>query len=216
LKNLKIIKFILDLLFPRKCLGCNKEGTICCKRCQENIPIAGKRISLKDCPNVDKIIVACEYENKVIKELIHLLKYRGDKLGVTGILGIISAEAIGNLKQDYEVIPVPLHPKRKRMRGFNQSELLAKEIIKHMPNSKLNIHSLKRVRNTKPQVEAKTREARLRNLKNAFKVARNIRNKHVMLVDDVCTTGTTLEECARVLKKAGVKTVCAIVVARNI
>jgi ComF family protein len=118
-------------------------------------------------------------------------------------------------------IAVPLHPRRLRFRGFNQSELLAKTLVDTLAPS-LDIPLLKnyliRTRYTKPQMKTHAREERFENLKNAFACASDdlsyIQGKSVWLIDDVSTTGTTLEECAHVLKNAGAKTVFGIVLAR--
>lgn len=119
------------------------------------------------------------------------------------------------------LIPVPLHQKRLRFRGFNQSELLAKELSEILTPGlelPLSCNILLRIRYTKPQIKTDSREERLANLKNAFAVAAGqedeIRDKYIWLIDDVATTGTTLEECAGLLKQHGAKTVFGIVLAR--
>jgi ComF family protein len=110
------------------------------------------------------------------------------------------------------VVPVPLHNKRMRERGFNQAELVGQQVGK-LAGLKLEKLLIK-VKETEQQV-GKNRKERLENLKNAFKIS-NYSNlpKNVLLVDDVWTTGTTLSECAKVLKQAGVKKVWGLVVAR--
>ena len=106
------------------------------------------------------------------------------------------------------LVPVPLHPKREKWRGFNQSFELIKNLDWQI------VPAIKRTRNTKPQAEL-ARYERLENLNGAFTVHPSalpkLLNKKIILVDDVCTTGTTLSECARVLKGAGVKEVYAVV-----
>lgn len=114
------------------------------------------------------------------------------------------------------VIAVPLHQSKRGARGFNQSELIARTALKHLPK-RLELASgvLVRKRATVSQVEL-TREERLENIRDAFRVEdrRRVQGRTVIVVDDVMTTGTTLSECARVLKKAGAEKVWAATVAR--
>jgi ComF family protein len=101
------------------------------------------------------------------------------------------------------VIPVPLHKQRLKERGFNQSLLLAREVARVF-GLEVDYRSLKRIRPTRPQVDLKPDE-RKKNVKGAFDVKspERVRGRRVLLVDDVFTTGATVSECARVLKKAG-------------
>jgi ComF family protein len=114
------------------------------------------------------------------------------------------------------VIPIPLHPSRLRAREFNQSLLLADQLSQHLalPVSATN---LVRITATDPQT-ALTRQARLQNLRKAFEVRRpqSLAGKRILLVDDVFTTGTTLNECAKTLRKAGSGPVFALTLARTI
>ena len=112
------------------------------------------------------------------------------------------------------IIPVPLHRRRLRWRGFNQAELLAAALDLQIP---LEPAILKRKRYTKPQVSMRDRRARKENLRDAFVVtdARAVRGKTILLVDDVITTGSTLAYCAAALKHAGAQHVYCLVVARH-
>lgn len=119
------------------------------------------------------------------------------------------------------VIPVPLHPRRQRFRGFNQAEMLAEKLMTLLlPGSPIPVRSdlLRRTRFTKPQMKTDSKPERLTNLSQAFavplEVAGPLVGKTVWLVDDVATTGTTLDECAKTLKNAGVKGVWGMVIAR--
>ena len=119
-------------------------------------------------------------------------------------------------KTDWLVVPVPLHYKRQKERGFNQAYLLAKQLTWLLrPNSKLT-NSLLRSKNTKKQAKL-SRVDRLKNLSEAFSLKQNqkIEGSNVILIDDVCTTGSTINECAKVLKKAGAKSVRGFVLARG-
>jgi ComF family protein len=113
------------------------------------------------------------------------------------------------------VIPVPLHPKRLRQRSFNQSLLLARPVAAGL-NVDLDYLSLRRIRFTQPQANL-TSDERKKNVRRAFGVMEpnGLEGRKVLLVDDVATTGSTLNECARVLKKAGVKEVFCLTIART-
>ncbi|MBD3328531.1 ComF family protein, partial [Candidatus Peregrinibacteria bacterium] len=113
-------------------------------------------------------------------------------------------------KRAYTIVPVPLHKKRLRFRGYNQAEILAKQL----GDPQTNI--MKRIKYSKPQMELSA-EARKNNVKNAFACLEQNKNDNpVLLVDDVATTLSTLNECAKVLKSAGYKKVYAICLARSI
>jgi ComF family protein len=112
------------------------------------------------------------------------------------------------------IIPVPLHPKRKRARGFDQAKVLAKELskLKELPLENL---VLRKVKNVLPQTSLE-REERMKNVRGAYTVLKSgkIRGKTVLLVDDVYTTGSTLKECSRELLRAGAKEVRGITIAQ--
>lgn len=114
------------------------------------------------------------------------------------------------------IVPVPLHPARLRAREFNQSLLLADQLSHHLARP-VSVRNLIRVAPTDPQTTL-TRQARLRNLRNAFEIRRpqDLAEKRVLLVDDVFTTGTTLNECAKTLRKAGAGPVFALTLARTV
>ncbi len=140
---------------------------------------------------------------------VHALKFRGHR-HLAGLLGS-HLVALVDVPPDL-VVPVPLHPARERERGFNQSELLGWQIA-----SRLNApeaRALRRTRPTPPQTSIHPDE-RASNVRGAFAIAdRAVAGQRILLVDDVCTTGATLYECARVLRRAGASTVSAITVTR--
>jgi ComF family protein len=150
-------------------------------------------------------------------EAIHQFKY-GAKGFLADSLGPLLARfAEGRVKESYEylTIPVPLHPRRLRERGFNQSLLLARHVAGKL-NTELDFLSLRRVRYTLPQTGL-GKEERRKNVRGAFQV-RNpeaVKGKTVLLVDDVATTGNTLNECARVLIRSGCKKVFCLVLAKT-
>ena len=175
-----------------------------------------------------------------LRELIHLLKYEGVKPAAS-ILGRMLAEAVTDFVPDLMadcsagvspavgqssspalptaallVVPVPLHATKLRQRGFNQSELIARAMVKQRPldfQLQLAPELLIRKRETKSQV-GYTRQQRMANLRGAFAADGAVAGRDILLVDDVFTTGTTVSECARVLRRAGARKVWVATVAR--
>ena len=113
---------------------------------------------------------------------------------------------------DY-IVPVPMHPRKKRQRGYNQSELIARQLGEFL-NMEVRTDILKKTRYTRPQSKLK-RNDRLHNLEGAFSVSPDVfvEGKRILLVDDVLTTGTTINTCAKILKDKGVNMIYGIVIA---
>jgi ComF family protein len=159
-----------------------------------------------------------------LRELIHLLKYGGVR-PAANVLGRMLAEAIASLEPDLPadtvaVIPVPLHRTKLRQRGFNQAELIARAALKIRPHGdrlRLCAGALERKRETASQIGL-TSHQRRENLRGAFEVAQPeaVKAREVLVVDDVFTTGATVSECARVLRRAGATKVWVATVARTL
>jgi ComF family protein len=158
-----------------------------------------------------------------LRELIHLLKFEQVR-PAANVLGRMLAEVIAGLEicfvqTQVVVIPVPLHARKLRERGFNQSELIIRAALKHRHDNRyvLCANVLERRRETKSQIGL-TSHQRRENLRGAFAVAKpqEIAGREVLLVDDVYTTGTTVSECARVLRRAGAAKVWVATVARTL
>ncbi len=173
-------------------------------------------------PAYARAVAYGSFEN-TLRDAIHLLKYArvlpaADFLG--GKLSVAMAQLPAPDETRWVVVPVPLHRTKLRQRGFNQSELIARAVLKRQPASvglRLNTNILARQRETASQAGL-TRHQRRENLRGAF-VVRDpsaLRNRDVLLVDDVFTTGTTVSECARVLLRAGVRRVWVATVARTL
>jgi ComF family protein len=230
----QIKRSILDLIFPIECLGCGKEEFYLCPDCLKLLPLTEKFV----CPNcqrpskngatclrcrnktyLDGLIFALDYKNSLVRKAIIKSKYNFIKdliylLAEPLVKLIENTEIKQNLNPDL-VIPIPLHKKRLLYRGFNQSEILA-QILCQKFSWPLAIDILKKVKSTRSQADLKAQD-RLTNIKNAFKVMDQnlVKNKNIILIDDVFTTGATLNEAAKVLKKAGAKTVWAITLAKD-
>ncbi len=159
-----------------------------------------------------------------LRELIHLLKYGGVR-PAANVLGRMLAEAIATLEPEFPagsmvLVPVPLHRAKLRQRGFNQAELIARAAIKISPmRDRLHLCAgvLERTRETASQIGL-TSHQRRENLRGAFAVAQRelVKGREVLLVDDVYTTGATVSECARVLRRAGATKVWVATVARTL
>ena len=159
-----------------------------------------------------------------LRELIHLLKYAGVR-PAANVLGRMLAEAIAPLEPDFAadsiaVVPVPLHRTKLRQRGFNHAELMARAAIKLSPvpcRLRLCAGALERKRET-PSQTGLTSHQRRENVRGAFAVAQSeaVKGHEVLLVDDVYTTGATVSECTRVLRRAGATRVWVATVARTL
>jgi ComF family protein len=159
-----------------------------------------------------------------LRELIHMLKYGGVR-PAANVLGRMLAEAIATLEPEFPadavaVIPVPLHRTKLRQRGFNQAELIARAAMKlSSPGIRLRLGAgvLERKRDTASQIGL-TSHQRRENLRGAFGVAQPelVKGREVLVVDDVYTTGATVSECARVLRRAGATKVWVATVARTL
>ncbi len=149
-----------------------------------------------------------------LREAIHHFKYRHN-LRLMPILGDLMAWRVRpNALEDYVLVPVPLHPSREKDRGYNQAALLARHLGKRLDLPVLE-NALIRAKETQPQVTLGFRD-RMKNVRDAFTVAlpEQVRGRHILLIDDVMTTGSTLEASARALKEAGAEHVRAYVLAR--
>jgi ComF family protein len=192
------------------------------------------RILCQFCSRVEqqfaKAIAYGSYEG-VLRELVHLLKYGGIR-PVADVLGRALAEAIsvrelfpGDVSESSPVlvVPVPLHRSRRRRRGFNHAELIARSAMKFLAADPRMIPMvigedvLERKRETQSQIGL-TIHQRQENMRGAFAVrrAQEVNGREVLLVDDVYTTGATVSECARVLRRAGASKVCVATVARTL
>lgn len=226
---------ILDLLFPKSCVRCGRVGTYVCARCLSGvIPVrlADMMCPMCEKPAIDGIahprcrtrygldgLYAFFYYQKTIPFLIKALKYRAisdcvETCSELALSAAAGAELFRIIHSEHIVcMPIPLHPTRLHMRGFNQSELLGRRIMQklHIP---IDADILYRTLYTVPQVEMKDRDERLQNMKHVFGVRPGVVPPHVLLFDDVWTTGATMRAAANVLKRHGAKRVWAVAFAR--
>lgn len=207
-----MFEFFLDLIFPPACVTCDSIGGYICGRCYEQMYFYKDQVNIAlDNPTLDQLFACTKYSGTG-SNFIKTYKYQG-AFSLAGIISEMMKEQMEVSKVDI-LIPVPLHRRRERERGFNQSELLAKKLSKKwkLPFQK----ALSRTKATTPQAKL-DREKRLVHLENVFTLLPkvSIEGKTIGLVDDVATTGTTLNECAKILKKYGAKKVIGIVFAHG-
>jgi competence protein ComFC len=237
----KIKKIILDTLFPITCLGCQKNDFWLCEKCFQKIPLRRDQV----CPacereitlsgflcqacrtirefQLDALVSAVFYDNQTVKKMVHNFKYRFARgLSVPLARLEIKALLLHNTPLPRAIIPVPLHSRRLRWRGFNQAQLLAENISQNLaPPFKIPVLDiLERRKYNKPQMELENYQERRQNVRDLFGIRpgislNDIKGKVVYLIDDIATTGATLEECAKALKSAGAKKVFAVVIARQ-
>jgi ComF family protein len=221
----------LDLFFPKRCVGCGREGSFICPSCLRT----AKRILPPICPHcgrpqpggtlcpscisrqfdIDGIRSPFRFEG-VIREAIHQLKYRNLR-DISSILAGLMCSYLQRYPVPGDIlVPVPIHPKRLRERGYNQTVLLAKEIGKI---AKLEIAEdcLIRTKYTVSQAKTDSVQQRHKNVSGAF-ICRDtsLLDRNVLLIDDVSTSGATINACARSLKASGAASVWGLVVAREI
>jgi len=181
-------------------------------KAQEDHP-CGECLNVK--PHYDTLSAPYVYEGTVLNAICGL-KY-GGKTFLANALGPLLAQFAEKRFSDVRIdlaMPVPLHKKRLRERGFNQSLLLARHVAEALA-VKLDFMSLRRIKYTPPQTGL-TRKERHRNIRGAFQLenASAMRDKSVLLVDDVATTGSTLNACAKALKQAGTQSIYCLALAR--
>ena len=194
---------LLDWIYKKKCYFCrsSKEAVKMCSKCYDDmdfLPVQINRII-----DGKKVYCAGVY-SKNLQKLIRGLKYHNQK-DLAYYLAKFMAEYLNKItdKTDFEIIPVPIYPKREKKRKYNHMNLVGEELA-NLTNSSLNKNLIKRVKDTKPQYKLKRHE-RMQNLNGAFKVDKsNYTGKTLLLIDDICTTGSTFEEMIKEFAKHGI------------
>jgi competence protein ComFC len=235
-KGVSFLKAFLDIILPPVCYVCGKScqnahgicdaclGTVkhiappVCARCGRRV-IAGNPVCgecLRKESYLEQAWSCCSYEN-TIKECIHLFKYKGYVGLIDFFDDIMTAFArnYGIVDRVDLIVPVPMFPTKQRARGYNHADMLARTLSKKcsLPRDARN---LKKIRWTRPQNEL-DRKMRSRNVKDTFLVVDRgaFSGKSILLVDDVYTTGATLNECARMLLKAKAEKIFSLTLARG-
>lgn len=212
------------ILFPERCIVCKKEGVSFCTSCRETLPRNGGF-------NYYGIFSLWEYGHPTIRRALHDLKYKNKRAIAKDIAESMSDTLLEHLAERvhfnnpifseqtesaFLIIPVPLSKKRLKTRGYNQAELLAKELsLKNHLSFVLETSVLYKIKDTESQVSVKDRTKRLENIRGSFAVKNpeKITGKNILLIDDITTTGATLNEARKVLLKAGAGRVYGVTVA---
>lgn len=224
---------LLDILFPKFCLGCKKESTYLCDDCRSLLDI--NEFDHSNCgKNLSGLYFALSYkESALTKKLIQQFKYKPYLKDLAETLASILIEHFvlahintDNIWENSVLIPVPIHIKKFRERGYNQSEELAKELSKTLKIPVIS-NVLLKIKETPPQMKL-SKADREKNLLGAFSICHSGESQNpdlvrsdftkfskIFLVDDVYTTGSTMNECARVLLDAGAKSVWGIAITRE-
>ncbi|MFC1918367.1 ComF family protein [Chloroflexota bacterium] len=221
----------LNLLFPKWCLGCGKEGEYICDSYRSSLP----RIMPPLCPRcgspqpngilcpgcvgwqaeIDGIRSPFRFDG-IIRQAIYQFKYRNLRALAEPLAQLLKDYLLTNPISGEALVPVPLHRKRLRERGYNQSSLLARKLGK-LTNLPIVDDCLIRQRLAHPQARTSTVEERQSNVADAFACRdRRLRDKQVLLIDDVATSGATLDACAAALKASGATSVWGLTLAREI
>jgi len=225
----RLAQAFLDVVFPPRCVGCGKQGAFLCPGCREAMPRAlPPRCPL--CWQPERRGEACGRCARTrpafagarslyvfqgpVREAVHALKYNHLSALARPMGGMMAACVEAEALPVDLVVPVPLFGRRQRLRGYNQSALLAREVAR-LNGLPLAEGGLARRRDTPPQARSVDAEARRRNVADAFAERRRVEGRRVLLIDDVMTTGATLDACARALRQAGAASVWALTFARE-
>ena len=224
------IRSIFNRFYPRNCLLCSAPAGVntLCRACAAELPWHhqpqcpqcatptpdGLRCGacLKHPPAFDRTHAALAYAFP-LDQMIPRLKYHG-QLAIAPVLGECLAEAVAAAPRPDRLMAMPLHASRIRERGFNHASEIARTVASQL-GLPLDLDSCRRIRDTPPQMGLK-HDARRRNVRGAFTSSGEVAGQHVALVDDVMTTGTSLDELAATLKRAGAREVTCWVVARTL
>ena len=212
---------ILNVIFPVSCLSCKASGKDLCTTCLGDSPFAERETAKWIFPIYD-------YRHPQIKKALWLLKYKGKKRLANIFAEILYGKIMEELSDlsvlenftEAVLIPIPLSRKRYRERRYNQAELICREIIKindirHGVYMELENNVLIKPKETEHQARIENRPQRLRNIIGSFSIknAELVKNRNIILIDDITTTGATLNEARKILKQAGAKKIIAFTVA---
>ncbi len=236
--------WLLDIIFPMRCIECGRfnndkfYGYMCdkclglirlnrsfeCIGCKKEVSLGKTCYFCRDSNHIDQLLVAADYNDFNVSRALKLVKYHFIS-DIIRPLSAIMKEYVQWLNSGRHlnifvgkpiIVPIPLHGTRYNWRGFNQSELLAKLVAEDF-QAEFSSELMARVRRSTPQAEITERDERLKNTSELFRVLNPdlVFGRTILLVDDVCTTGATLNEAARVLKLSGATKVIGLVVARG-
>jgi ComF family protein len=221
---------ILDLFFPRTCVGCGRRGELLCPDCIRQLAPLGSSCPRCGKPQAeDSVCARCWSRTSPIdgiksayrfqgsaRTVIHAFKYSGLRALARPVAQLLAEHLADKPIPGSVLVAVPLHPLRLRERGYNQSLLLARELGRLIGMPVVD-NALIRLKNTLPQVRTQDAETRLANVQGAFTCrGEQLKAVNAIILDDVCTSGATLEACAEAMKSAGAAYVFGLTFAREI
>lgn len=195
---------LLDWIYKKKCYFCrsSKESVKMCSECFDELEFLPAQLNRA----YNRVPIYCAgLYNKNLQKMIRGLKYHGQRdLAYYQAKFMYKYWERLNIEGEFQIIPVPIYPKRKKQRKYNHMELVAEEFSK-LTGYDINIDLIKRIKDTKPQYHL-NKTQRMLNLDKAFEVnvSKNIAGKRVLIIDDICTTGSTFEEMIKELNNAGI------------
>lgn len=207
---------ILSFIFPERCVGCRKKDELLCQNCSRKTRRRTReRTSV---PFLDKLYIWGSYEDRILREALRRLKYHGTygfSHPLSQMLHDLIKPHLSSFGEESVIVPIPATEWRKNFRGYNQAELLAKSLAEKI-SLPCSSEALFKSRSTPSQTSLSGVE-RILNVKDSFAVPNPnlVKNKTILLIDDIVTTGATLSEAARSLKESGAKKVFGIVVAEG-
>ncbi|MEX2028917.1 MAG: phosphoribosyltransferase family protein [Candidatus Paceibacterota bacterium] len=213
-----LLNTLLDIVFPTNCLSCGVSGVDLCTTCLSSFPETTQE-------NTKWIFPLYDYRAPPVKRALWEFKYKGKKRLAGSFAEILYGKIIEELSElsmmenfnDAILVPIPLSPKRYRERGYNQSELICKELIKldGNVNFKFKSNVLVKIKETEHQAQIQDKSKRLKNLSDSFAVkeSASIRGRNIILIDDIITTGATLTEAKKALRHAGARKIIAFTIA---
>lgn len=228
----RLFNSLVEVVLPIHCLGCGRGSKYLCPDCLGSLP----KLELPFCdicgdPGMHGVCRSCqELQNSealaiqgirapylmdgLVREAVHSFKYRNFRVAAPALASALAQYLNENPLPGAVLAPVPLHRKKLRERGYNQSNLLARELAK-ATGIPVESNLLARTRHSPAQAFSASRQQRRDNIREAFKCRRDLSGQGIILVDDVCTTGSTLNACAMALKEGGAGSVWGLALARE-
>lgn len=199
--------FFIEILFPKSCFTCKKKDTIICRTCLNNFSRALTTPDLF-------IYSYFSYKDEKVKNILHSIKYYHRKDLIPALVNATIFEYLKLKTENCVLIPIPMHPFRKMIRGYNQAEIITKEYSQIL-NIPYSTKILYRTKLTVRQVASKSKNERIKNQKGSFQIKNFVKNLNqtIILIDDVSTTGATINEARNIFLKNSFKNVIAITLA---
>jgi len=217
----KLKFFLINTIYPIKCLGCQKSGFLMCSQCSKKLIFLANSPICQETTYLKKIIIALDYKKHLVQKTIKTFKYPPYIESLKTTLGSALMTAIQKFPNDisylrennFVLIPIPLSVLKLAQRGFNQSELIAIELSQKL-SLKYQSQILKKIKNTKSQTNLNAEQRKI-NIYGVFGIKKNNCPPNIILVDDIYTTGATLRESAKILHQAGAKEIWAFILAKG-